>query len=124
MSIGGILPRPQAHESGFCPGPERESGGCGILGRPPGESRPASTRKDLTISDASSRAAAAHEKACARGDLGYLDPDTGYLVMTRLAHLARGRCCGSACRHCPYDHENVPRDATAPDGPPEDPSPE
>ncbi|MDJ0643424.1 MAG: DUF5522 domain-containing protein, partial [Erythrobacter sp.] len=49
-----------------------------------------------------------HESACERGELSYIDPETGYLVFTRLAHLDRGTCCGSACRHCPYDHENVP----------------
>ncbi|XP_059147871.1 uncharacterized protein C1orf53-like [Physella acuta] len=37
----------------------------------------------------------------------YTDPQTGYRVMTRLAHLRRGHCCGSACRHCPYNHEKV-----------------
>ena len=51
--------------------------------------------------------AALHEAACARGEQSYVDPDTGYLVFTRLAHLARAICCGSACRHCPYDHANV-----------------
>lgn len=30
------------------------------------------------------------------------------LVFTAAYHLARGHCCGSACRHCPYDHVNVP----------------
>ena len=30
------------------------------------------------------------------------------LVFTELYHRARGFCCGSACRHCPYDHVNVP----------------
>jgi hypothetical protein len=30
------------------------------------------------------------------------------LVFTELYHRARGTCCGSACRHCPYDHVNVP----------------
>ncbi|GAB5583568.1 uncharacterized protein C1orf53 homolog isoform X2 [Prionailurus iriomotensis] len=33
------------------------------------------------------------------GQLNYTDPATGYLVLTRLAHLQRGKCCGSACRH-------------------------
>ena len=33
--------------------------------------------------------------------------DSGNLVFTEAYHLARGRCCGSACRHCPYDHINV-----------------
>ncbi|MGH9061761.1 MAG: DUF5522 domain-containing protein, partial [Acidimicrobiales bacterium] len=32
----------------------------------------------------------------------YLDPSTGLFVMTSAAHLARGACCGSGCRHCPY----------------------
>ncbi|MGH9855531.1 MAG: DUF5522 domain-containing protein [Blastocatellia bacterium] len=26
-----------------------------------------------------------------------------FLVFTRLYHLKRGHCCGSGCRHCPYD---------------------
>nr|KAF6266998.1 hypothetical protein mPipKuh1_001757 [Pipistrellus kuhlii] len=39
--------------------------------------------------------------------LTYVDPATGYLVLTRLAHKQRGRCCGSACRHCPYGQANV-----------------
>jgi hypothetical protein len=52
---------------------------------------------------------ALHEAACARGEATYRDPATGYTVFTRVAHLARGKCCGSACRHCPYDHEAVPR---------------
>ncbi|OBV10888.1 hypothetical protein I603_2101 [Erythrobacter dokdonensis DSW-74] len=51
---------------------------------------------------------ALHETACARGESTYRDPDTGYMVFTRLAHLKRGKCCGSACRHCPYGHEAVP----------------
>ncbi len=33
--------------------------------------------------------------------------DSGNLVFTEAYHLARGSCCGSACRHCPYDHINV-----------------
>lgn len=54
-----------------------------------------------------------HAAACAVGALSYVDPDTGYEVMTAVAHKQRGRCCGSACRHCPYAHINVrdtPRD--------------
>ncbi|ERE74302.1 hypothetical protein H671_5g13450 [Cricetulus griseus] len=41
------------------------------------------------------------------GQLSYVDPATGYVVLTRLAHLQRGACCGSACRHCPYGQVNV-----------------
>ncbi|XP_032955222.1 uncharacterized protein C1orf53 homolog isoform X2 [Rhinolophus ferrumequinum] len=37
--------------------------------------------------------------ACAAGQLSYVDPATGYMVLTRVAHLQRGKCCGSACRH-------------------------
>jgi hypothetical protein len=34
-----------------------------------------------------------------------------YMVFTAAWHLKRGYCCGSACRHCPYGHENVPLNA-------------
>ena len=33
--------------------------------------------------------------------------EDGLMVFTQNYHLARGDCCGSACRHCPYDHINV-----------------
>ena len=33
--------------------------------------------------------------------------ENGFMVFTELYHLARGRCCGNACRHCPFDHVNV-----------------
>ena len=33
--------------------------------------------------------------------------ENGYMVFTEAYHLARGYCCGNACRHCPYEHENV-----------------
>ena len=26
-----------------------------------------------------------------------------FSVFTRIYHLKRGYCCGSGCRHCPYD---------------------
>ena len=48
-----------------------------------------------------------HEEACRAGEMSYEDPATGYRVFSALAHKKRGRCCGSGCRHCPYDHENV-----------------
>ena len=34
-----------------------------------------------------------------------------YMVFTEAWHLKRGYCCGSACRHCPFGHENVPQKA-------------
>jgi hypothetical protein len=43
-----------------------------------------------------------HAEATRRGEPAYVDPATGYLVMTASTLLARGECCGSGCRHCPY----------------------
>lgn len=54
----------------------------------------------------------AHDAAVAEGRPGYLDPATGLFVMTAAYHRARGWCCGSGCRHCPYDHEAVGRPAS------------
>jgi hypothetical protein len=45
---------------------------------------------------------AAHDAAGAAGAETYRDPESGLLVMTAAALAARGRCCGSGCRHCPY----------------------
>jgi len=44
----------------------------------------------------------AHKKACEEGRDFYIDPETGYQVMTELYHKKRGHCCQSGCRHCPY----------------------
>jgi len=33
--------------------------------------------------------------------------ENGFLVMTEAYHKKRGYCCGSGCRHCPFEHENV-----------------
>jgi ATP-binding cassette subfamily B (MDR/TAP) protein 1 len=43
----------------------------------------------------------------------YADPATGYRVFTAATLTARGRCCGCACRHCPYSHANVPMEKRA-----------
>ena len=51
--------------------------------------------------------AAAHAAAVAAGKETYEDPATGYSVFTSLAHQSRGKCCGSGCRHCCFDHANV-----------------
>ncbi|BHF80689.1 hypothetical protein SprV_0702381700 [Sparganum proliferum] len=51
----------------------------------------------------------AHKRALRAHKTQYLDPDTGYVVLTEIAHLQRGECCGNACRHCPYNHKNVPK---------------
>ena len=41
------------------------------------------------------------------GEDFYYDQD-GFMVLTEKYHLDRGNCCGNGCRHCPYDHINVP----------------
>lgn len=48
------------------------------------------------------RAAEAHDVAVARGLDFYVDPDTGYMVMTALYLRERGHCCDNGCRHCPW----------------------
>jgi hypothetical protein len=29
--------------------------------------------------------------------------DNGRIVMTESYHIKRGSCCGSKCKHCPYE---------------------
>jgi hypothetical protein len=53
----------------------------------------------------------AHRAAVDAEQLTYTDPSTGYVVFTALAHLQRGSCCGSGCRHCPYDDQGVATEA-------------
>lgn len=45
---------------------------------------------------------AAHDRAVAAGQVGYLDPSTGLFVMTARTLWDRGYCCDQGCRHCPY----------------------
>ena len=33
--------------------------------------------------------------------------EKGLLVYTEAYHLKRGFCCGSGCRHCPYEPKHV-----------------
>ena len=51
---------------------------------------------------------AAHDRAVGAGDPTYVDPATGFTVMTREYLLARGYCCESGCRHCPYLDGDAP----------------
>ncbi len=37
--------------------------------------------------------------------------ENGLMVLTETYHLDKGFCCGNGCRHCPYDHINVPEPA-------------
>ena len=46
-----------------------------------------------------------HEAACKRGLNGYIDPRSGYFVLTAIYLKQRGFCCGAGCRHCPYPIE-------------------
>ena len=48
-----------------------------------------------------------HRIACELGQNTYLDPSSGYQVLTSEALLGQGKCCGNSCRHCPYGHINV-----------------
>ncbi|XP_009077603.1 PREDICTED: uncharacterized protein C1orf53 homolog, partial [Acanthisitta chloris] len=36
-----------------------------------------------------------------------VDPVTRGVELSEVACLERGNCCGSACRHCPYEQVNV-----------------
>jgi hypothetical protein len=38
----------------------------------------------------------------------YFDPATGFIVFTETYHRRRGYCCGSGCRHCPFEQRAVP----------------
>lgn len=48
-----------------------------------------------------------HNSACEANQTFYVDPKTGFHVFTEYALKQRGKCCGSGCRHCPYNHRNV-----------------
>ena len=62
----------------------------------PHESRLDPTRPDYAaIIDA-------HDYAVHSGCPAYRDPSTGLVVLTVAAHIARGTCCDSGCRHCPF----------------------
>jgi hypothetical protein len=56
-----------------------------------------------------------HARAVAEGRDTYEDPETGYEVFTSAYLLRRGACCGSGCRHCPFEYVNVePAEAAKP----------
>lgn len=46
---------------------------------------------------------ARHERAMAANLSTYVDPATGYTVMTAAYLDERGYCCTSGCRHCPWE---------------------
>jgi len=45
-----------------------------------------------------------HNKAAPESDWYF---ENGMLVYTAAFHLNRGYCCGSGCRHCPYEPKHV-----------------
>lgn len=47
-----------------------------------------------------------HQLACERKENTYLDPVTGFYVLTAFYLEKRGSCCGAGCRHCPYPAED------------------
>jgi hypothetical protein len=47
-------------------------------------------------------AQAAHDEAVSVGASTYIDPGSGYSVLTEETLRARQICCGNGCRHCPY----------------------
>ncbi len=49
-----------------------------------------------------------HQQACRMQQDGYIDPETGYHVLTSYFLKERGFCCTNKCRHCPYGfHEDA-----------------
>ena len=51
---------------------------------------------------ASSQILRAHAEALRNGADTYVDPLSGYTVLTAGYLARRGSCCESGCRHCPY----------------------
>lgn len=43
-----------------------------------------------------------HKEAITNNEDIYIDPETGYTVLTAEFLQRRGYCCESGCRHCPY----------------------
>ncbi|KAL0049090.1 hypothetical protein WJX82_006101 [Trebouxia sp. C0006] len=50
----------------------------------------------------------AHVAAIEAGQTTYVDPATGYKVMTEQALRQQSVCCANRCRHCPFGHYKVP----------------
>jgi cob(I)alamin adenosyltransferase len=49
----------------------------------------------------------AHLESCRGNNMFYTDPSTSLAVLTEVAQLKRGKCCGNMCRHCPYGWDRV-----------------
>lgn len=57
-----------------------------------------------------------HDASLKEG-VDYTLDSSGFFVWTRGFLERRGECCGSACRNCPYEHENVPKNEQEPETP-------
>ncbi|XP_077441293.1 uncharacterized protein C1orf53 homolog [Vanacampus margaritifer] len=80
-------------------------GGDGLQNASEGRTEPQQARRQLTEEELLIHKF--HTAACQAKKQMYVDPSSGYKVLTEYAHLQRGKCCGSACRHCPYGQVNV-----------------
>ncbi len=81
------------------------SGQHGRVTRLPLDDRPLEQPRADRFDAGAPRAAealAAHAAALASGAATYVDPATGYRVLTARTLADRGTCCGLGCRHCPY----------------------
>ena len=47
-----------------------------------------------------------HRLACLDEENDFLNPVTGFTVMTKY-FLMKQKCCGHKCLFCPYGHQNV-----------------
>jgi hypothetical protein len=68
-------------------------------GRAPNEPHPSRLAPDHVRRPA---ILAAHQQALDAGADSYVDPASGFTVLTSAFLLERGTCCDSGCRHCPY----------------------
>jgi hypothetical protein len=50
---------------------------------------------------------AVEKQASAEKKDSYIDPVTGYQVMTSYFLKNRGTCCNNNCRHCPYKTDSA-----------------
>ncbi len=48
-----------------------------------------------------------HELAKSQGKDHYIDPNSGFNVMTDTFLKTRGYCCENNCRHCPYGYKDL-----------------
>ena len=46
-----------------------------------------------------------HKDAIDENNDIYIDPETGFAVLTAAFLLKRSYCCGSGCRHCLYNEK-------------------